>query len=148
MQRNIKPFIFVRNLPCCFTAEQRRSALRQGCYNSKEMKGLSKGLSFQSRQWYRLLGCKCVAAALLTPTEARYRSKVYAYNKKDRRISLLMSLMLILFSMFHYKVIDFFKNTNFVEQFATFGTLLFLQELFTMIPSHMFYQQMFPSKFH
>ena len=31
----------MKNLPCRFTAEQCRSALRQGCYNSKEMKGLS-----------------------------------------------------------------------------------------------------------
>jgi hypothetical protein len=37
----IKPFIFMRNLPCFFTAEQCRSALRQWCLNPKEMKGLS-----------------------------------------------------------------------------------------------------------
>ena len=37
----IKPFIFMRNQPCHFTAEQCRSALRQWCLNPKEMKGLS-----------------------------------------------------------------------------------------------------------
>ena len=61
----IKPFIFIRNLPCLFTAEHCRSALRQRCYSSKEMIGLSS----QGSGMYRL-GCKCVAA-LLTPTEAR-----------------------------------------------------------------------------
>ena len=37
----IKPFIFMRNQPCRFTAERCRSALRQWCLNPKEMKGLS-----------------------------------------------------------------------------------------------------------
>ena len=41
MQKKIiKPFIFMRNWPCRFTAEQCRSALRHWCLNPKEMKGL------------------------------------------------------------------------------------------------------------
>ena len=31
----------MRNFPCRFATEQCRSALRQGCYKSKEMNGLS-----------------------------------------------------------------------------------------------------------
>jgi hypothetical protein len=44
----IKPFIFMRNLSCCFTAVQCRSALRQGCYNPKEMKGFSTNYTYRS----------------------------------------------------------------------------------------------------
>ena len=42
MQKKIiKPFIFMRNLPCPFTAVHSRSALAKGSLNPKVMKGIS-----------------------------------------------------------------------------------------------------------
>ena len=97
-KKPIKLFIFMRNWPCCFTAEQCRSALRNWCLNPKEM----KSLSIQGSGIDYVLSVCIVSVTTSYTYKGKVKDSRYMQNKKDSRISLV-----IIADLFHAKTLEY-----------------------------------------